>query len=308
MDNNYVEPRLRRDFGGILNAYFEFVRQNYKGILNGFIAYNGIFMILILLFGYFFITNMIEYAVAQSNWVGGDSPSETGALLAGFSVIFLFIVLGLASVLNFSIASAYVSVYERDKQNNINRKTVWRKLKPKLWGMVVYFIATIPLFFVYFISSLILAWIPILGFLVTILIALSIYTWLGLSIFSYVNGGLTVFEAFGTAWKLMFSSFWKSIGINLIVLVIFFFIRVALNLIPGILIGIYIYNSVQESNFLDSTFAHILIVIMIALYSITLLFIQLFSQTVNGFLYFNLHEVNNNTYLRSRIEKLGEAV
>ena len=308
MDNNYVEPRLRRDFGGILNAYFEFVRQNYKGILNGFIAYNGIFMILILLFGYFFITNMIEYAVAQSNWVGGDSPSETGALLAGLSVIFLFIVLGLAAVLNFSIASAYVSVYERDKQNNIDRKTVWRKLKPKLWGMIVYIISAVVLYLAYMVVNIILAFIPILGSLVSLLVALGFNVWMGLTVFSYIHGEGNVFEAFGEAWKLLFSAFWKSIGVNFVIGFILQIVLIALNMVPSVIMGIYIFNSVGDASLDGDVFSQILIVIMIAMFSITFMLIQLFSQTVNGFLYFNLHEVNNNTYLRSRIEKLGEAV
>ena len=70
------------------------------------------------------ITNIIEYAVAQNNWVDGGDNSEAGALAAGFSVIFMFLVLGLATMFNYSIASSYVSVYERDKTNNIERKKV----------------------------------------------------------------------------------------------------------------------------------------------------------------------------------------
>ncbi|ARN76680.1 hypothetical protein BST97_00925 [Nonlabens spongiae] len=307
MDKNYVEPRLRRDFGGIITAYFEFVRYNYKGLFNSFIAYNGIFMILVLLFGYLFITNIVEYAVTQSNWVPGEDRSEMGALAAGMSVILFFLVLGLASIFNYCIASAYISIYERDKENNVTRKAVWKKFKPKIWGMIVYIIAAVTLYFVYFIVNIILAFIPILGTLVSLLIALGFNVWMGLTVFSYIHGDGNVFESFGEAWTLLFRSFWKSIGVNFVIGFIIQITLFALNMVPGVIMFLYVFNSVETNNGLEGdVFSQILIVVMMALFAITFMLIQLFSQSVNGFLYFNLHEVRHNTYLRSRIDKLGE--
>ncbi|MGB5981772.1 MAG: hypothetical protein WBG46_06475 [Nonlabens sp.] len=304
--SRYVEPRLRRDFGGILTAYFDFVRYNYKGLLNGFIAYNGIFIILTLISGYFFITNIIEYAVAQNNWVDGGVNSEAEALAAGFSIIFLFLVLGLATMFNYSIASSYVSVYERDKINNIARKKVWRTLVPKLGGMLLFIISAVVLYFVYFVVNVVLAFIPILGSLVSLLIALGFNAWMSLTIFSYVHNKHSVFDAFGEAWSLLFSSFWKSIGVNFVMAFIIQIVLFAMNLVPTVLMSIYIFNSVSDGGGIqDDVVSQIFLVVMLAMFSVTFLLIQLFSQSVNGFLYFNLHEYRYNNYLRTRIEKLG---
>ncbi|GAK94444.1 hypothetical protein JCM19298_17 [Nonlabens ulvanivorans] len=34
----YIEPRLRRDFGGIISAYFDFLKGNFKEIINMFVG------------------------------------------------------------------------------------------------------------------------------------------------------------------------------------------------------------------------------------------------------------------------------
>ncbi|MBF4986517.1 hypothetical protein FNJ87_20135, partial [Nonlabens mediterrranea] len=70
---------------------------------------------------------------------------------------------------------------------------------------------------------------------------------------------------------------------------------------------VYIFHTVESGTSLDeSVFGQILLVVVITLFCLMLMFIQLLSQTINAFVYFNLHEFKNNTYLRSRIEKIGE--
>jgi hypothetical protein len=49
-----------------------------------------------------------------------------------------------------------------------------------------------------------------------------------------------------------------------------------------------------------------MLVISLSLLCVLAMFSQVLSQTVNSFLYFNLHETKYNTYLQSRISRLGE--
>jgi hypothetical protein len=308
--DKYVEPRLRRDFGAIMSAYFDFLKGNMKALFNAFVAYNGIFVIFFLLGSYLVVTGVVQVIIAQNNWVTGDNSGyETGGLLAGSGAILLIIIFLISSLLNYGIASSYVSIYERKKVNNLDRKEVFRLAKSKFGGLILFAISAVMLYLVYFAVQLVLAFIPLLGSLIAIAIGMAFNAWLSLTIFSYVHKGEGVFTAFGEAWTLLFSGFWKAIGVNLVLGIIIQVVITALNILPAVLVGVYLYNTIDDGNGLqDDIFGQILIVVMITLFCIAFMFAQILSQSVNAFLYFNLHETKYNEYLRSRIEKLGSTV
>lgn len=307
----YIEPRLRRDFGGIISAYFDFLRGNFKELLNMFIGYNGVFVIFLLISSYLTITGAVAIIMAENNLGIEDSGAKmTGGLLAGFGMIFLIIIFLLATLLNYSLSSAYVSLYEQRKENSIPRRDAWQKAKSKLGGLFLVALVAVALYFVYFMVQLILAFIPLLGSIASIFVGLGFNAWISLTIFSYVhNDNKSIFEAFGEAWDLLFSGFWKAIGVNFVLGLIIQVALLAINLVPSILVGFYIFHLVEDGGGLDdSVFGQMLLVVMITLLSLMFMFIQLLSQTINAFVYFNLHEFKNNTFLRSRIEKIGEQV
>lgn len=305
--NKYIEPRIRRDFGGIMSAYFDFLKGNMKALFNAFVAYNGIFVIFFLLGSYLVVTGLVQVIVAQNNWVQGDTSGyETGGLYAGFGLLVLMLVLLVSSLLNYGLSSSYVSLYEQKKINNLDRKEVWYKTRSKFGGLILFAISAVLLYLVYFAVQLVLSIIPFLGSIVAIGIGMAFNAWLSLTIFSYIHKGEGVFTAFGEAWTLLFSGFWKAIGVNLVLGIIIQVIIVALNILPSVLVGIYMYNTIDDGNGLqDDIFGQILIVIMITIFCIAFMFAQILSQSVNAFLYFNLHESKHNDYLRSRIDKLG---
>jgi hypothetical protein len=308
--NRYVEPRLRRDFGGIMSAYFDFLKGNIKALFNAFVAYNGIFVIFFLLGSYLVVTGVVQVLVAQHNFVsGGNKGFETGGLYAGLGVILLLIIFLISTLLNYGLSSSYVSIYEQKKVNNLDRKEVWYKTKSKFGGLVLFAISAVILYFGYFIIQIALGIIPFLGSIIALGIGMAFNAWLSLTVFSYIHKGEGVFTAFGEAWTLLFSGFWKAIGVNLVLGIIIQVIIVALNLLPSVLVGIYMYNTIDADNGLqDDVFGQILIVIMLTLFCIAFMFAQILSQSVNAFLYFNLHEQKHNEYLRSRIDKLGSTV
>lgn len=304
----FIEPRLRRDFGGIISAYFDFLKGNFKELLNMFIGYNGVFVIFLLISGYLMVTGMVSIIMAQRGAGVVDNGAEvTAGLLAGFGVIFLILIFLLATLLNYSLSSAYVSLYEQRKENSIPRKDAWIKAKSKLGGLFLVALVAVGLYFVYFIVQLALAFIPLLGSIASIFIGLGFNAWISLTIFSYVhNDDSTIFEAFGEAWDLLFSGFWKAIGVNFVLGLIIQIALLALNMVPAILVGIYIFHLVDDGGGLDeSVFGQMMLVVMLTLFCLMLMFIQLLSQTINAFVYFNLHEFKSNTFLRSRIEKIG---
>ncbi|AZQ43977.1 hypothetical protein [Nonlabens ponticola] len=299
----YIEPRLRRDFGGVISAFFEFLRGNLRGLISVFIGYNGIFFILFLISVYFLITGIVD--VTMISITGGDE--DTAFILIAVSLIALFGFIILASMFNYALSSAYVSLYEQEKVNNLDRKKVWRLAKGHLFGMFLFMLCLVVIYFINAILQVVLGFIPVLGLLASLVVSFGLNSWISMSIFSYVhNENHNVFDAFGEVWTLLFSGFWKAIGANFIVGILLQLGFAAMSIVPTILLGTTAYlviDSPQE--FGDNLFLQILIILVVTAFCVIVMFIQMLSQIMNAFLYFNLHETKNNIYLRSRIEKLG---
>jgi len=305
--SDYIEPRLRRDFGGIITAFFNFMKANIKGLINVFISYNGIFFILFLISVYFLVTGLVEFMIMDN--IAG-STNATAGLIVGFSTMFLVLLIGLASIFNFAISSSYMSLYETEKRNNLSKKMVWRKAKRAFWGIFLVAILAVFLYLVYTVAQIVLAFIPLIGFIATIIIGLGVNAWIGLTIISYVhNDEHNVFDAVGEAWQLLFSGFWKTIGVNFVLGSLVQICLFALQIGPAIIVFLISMHAYENSgDFTDDTFSHILIIVLVTVFCIMLMFLQMISQVINSFLYFNLHEFKHNVYLRHRIEKIGPAL
>jgi hypothetical protein len=307
--SNYIEPRLRRDFGGIITAFLNFMKANIRGLINVFIGYNGIFFILFLISVYFLVTGFVEFLIANTAaFVEGPGSREANASLTmGFSILFLILLIGLASIFNYAISSSYVSLYEQRKENNLAKRSVWQVAKKAFWGIVGIAICAVFMYFIYVVIQIVLAFIPILGMLLSLVIALAFNAWISLTIFSYVhNDDHNVFDAFGEAWQLLFSGFWKTLGVNFVLGSLVQICILSLQIVPAIIMGVIAFHAIEDTgSFTDSTLSHILLIVFLTIFCITLMFVQMISQIINGFLYFNLHEFKNNEYLRSRITQIG---
>ncbi len=305
--SNYIEPRLRRDFGGIVTAFFNFLKSNLKGLINTFIGYNGVFFILFLISVYFMVTGIIEYLVIENSAVLGGADTTAAAITIGFSTILLVLFIALATIFNYAISSSYMSLYETFKKNNIPKKQVWNKAKKAFWGVFLMGLFGVLLYVIYFIVQIVLAFIPILGTVVSVIAGLGFNAWISLSVFSYVhNDDKNVFDAFGDAWQLLFSGFWKAIGVNFVLGFLVQICLFALQIGPAIIIGVITFHAIDNAgDFSDSTLSHVLIIVLVTLFCIMIMFLQMISQVINAFIYFNLHEFKYNLYLRDRISKLG---
>ena len=105
--NKYIEPRLRRDFGGVITAYFDFLKGDHKNIFKVFITYNFIFIIILFLTNYLADTGL-DALIALSNGsyldqaMSGSLETSIAASAIGF-VINVIVIL-----LNASLAGVYL--------------------------------------------------------------------------------------------------------------------------------------------------------------------------------------------------------
>lgn len=304
--NNYIEPRLRRDFGGVITAYFDFLKGDHKNLFKVFLAYNFIFIIIL------FVTNYIAnsglssvIALANGSYMDQamDGSLETSYIASGIGIVINVIVI----LLNASLAGVYLRLYERDREGNPNYKEVFHYAKKKLGGMFLIVliggIAVIPVIIVGVIAAII----PILGIFVLLLILIAYATWVGLSMFAFAyDEHMDAVAALGKGWEMLFSKFWKAVGVSFVTSILIYLASILFQLLPIIIVAFYGYNSAEdnvemESNIFLKAVEFFFYAINSILSSLTFFLIML----VMGYLYFNLHETKYNVFLKNRIAKLG---
>src|SRR5690606_30936221 len=309
MKQDYFELKENRDFGDIITLYFDFFKQNVKKFTDTFISYNGFFLIGLLIVSYLLVSGFIGLITSESSYYSDvnvlPDTSYQVYLIVGVVLFFLiFIVLG---ALNFGLSASYMIKYVDAKGMGFDKRDVWALVKQRLGSIIGFILLLIPLYIGFFIVSVILAFIPLLGFLTQYLIQFFMSAWIGVSLFAMLYEKRDVANAFGEGWKLVTNNFWKSIGVNFILGLLVGLLLMLILMIPGILIGIYSYHVVENNvTVSESIFAKIIYTLGMCTFLILLVYSHCLTQFINGILFFNLHEKQYNTNTRAKIDQIGE--
>ncbi|WP_300023413.1 hypothetical protein [uncultured Maribacter sp.] len=310
MKDNYIPLQVNRDFGGLVTVYFDFFKQNIKNFTNVFISYNGVFIIGLLITSYLLVSGflgMIAQESSSNSFAAGNEFEQDYYLYLGIGgFLFVIIFLGVA-FLNYSLSTSYMIKYIETKDKNVDKKEVWHLAKSQFGNIFLFVLLLIPIYLVFLIVAIILAIIPLLGFIGQYIVQFFLTAWVGVSFFDMLQKKKGVTEALGEGWKLVTTNFWKSVGVNFILGILLGILLMIALIVPGIIIGIYTFhvveNNVDYSHSIVSTIVYTLgtcMVLIIAVYG------QCLSQFVNGILYYALHEKAYNENTRAAIEQIGQ--
>jgi len=197
--------------------------------------------------------------------------------------------------------------YVETKDSHVDKKDVWQYAKSQFGNVLLFVLLLIPIYMVYFIITVILAIIPLLGFFAQYIVQFFLTAWVGVSFFDMLANKKGVTEALGEGWKLVTGSFWKSIGVNFILgLLLGLLLMVAL-IIPGIIIGVYTFHVVENDvDYTNSIVSTIVYTLGLSIFLIIAVYGQCLSQFINGILYYALHEKTYNENTRAKIEQIGQ--
>ncbi len=239
--------------------------------------------------------------------MANDSSETESLIYIGFGGILFVIVLILVAALNYSLSAVYVSEYVKNETIEVKKKEVWKHVKDNLGNIVVFILLLMVIYAGYFIVSVIMAIIPIIGTIAQYILNFAISGWFGVSFMVLIHQKLGVSNSLGEGWNLVYKNFWKTVGVNFILTLLNYVLFVLILSIPGVLIGVYAFHAVETGVDMENSMtAKIIWVIALWLLLILTSFLQSLTQFVNGILYFSLHEQTYNEYTRSKIEQIGE--
>lgn len=305
--DKYIELKINRDFGSVINDYFEFIKRNIKTFTNVFLGYNGIFLIGLLISSYLLVSGFVGlFAYGQNSYlsdVPSDDTYQTYLIIGG---LLFALILFVVAILNYSISTSYMVLYDQKGSTNFGSKEVWARVKKKIGDIALFVFLIVIIYIGVAIVQLIFGIIPLLGTLAGYVVQFFIGAWVGVSFFVVLAEDKGVVEALGEGWNLVTKSFWKCVGVNFILGLLIALLLFVIMMPVAVIIGFYSYHVVDTDIDVSATVVPTVIwTIGLTVLLVFGVFAQCLSQFVNGFLYYGLHEKTYNTFTRSKIEQIG---
>lgn len=305
MQQKHIPLKRQRDVGEMITTYFDFIKQNFKPFLNIFISYNGIFILGFLGVSYLLVTGFVgTFVNTPAYGIDADISNYQVYFIVGVvGFVILFII---TALLNYSLAAVYMIQYEQNKGEAVEKRKVWEVIKQNLGKIVLFVILAMFMYIVLMVVGVVISFIPLLGTIAYYIMILAFMSWMGLSFMAMIKDNKEVTDAFGEGWTLLKKFFWKSVLANLVIGMLLGILMMVVLMVPGILIGIYAFHSLDTGvDLANSPMANIVWTLALALFLILYTINQSLSQFVNGILFYSLYEETYNEATRERIDNIG---
>jgi hypothetical protein len=307
MTKNYVPLRVNRDFGDIINTYFDFFKRNIKKFTNVFISYNGIFLIGLLVASYLMVSGILGLIEIENNFGIETANEEDFYIPMAIGGGLFFLIFLMVGALNYGLSTSYMVLYDNDPTESFEKKDVWAYTKSHMGSIILFILLLFVIYIGFLIVSIFFLIIPIVGSLAQYVLQFFISAWVGVSFFEMLQNKKSVGAALSEGWNLVKNNFWRSVGVNFVMGLLLFILLMLMMTVPGVLFGIYTFHVVENSVSLTSNVvATVIYTICLTLALIVLIYGQCLTQFVNGILYYTLHEKTYNINTRKRIAQIGE--
>jgi hypothetical protein len=299
----YIEFRNRNAFGDIINSYFLFLKYNFKKYTSLYLRYNALSIILLITASYLLVTGFMGLASRDFRFGMNNDGEHTIYLIVG--AIVLVLILFITALINYSFSSAYVANYV-NYEGEFDSKNIWQKIRTNLGTILIFIVLGAGLYFGYLIISIIFAFIPIIGMLIQYGLSFLLTAFFGLSFMSIFSTDKNISEALSEGWTFTFSSLGKVILYGLVIGILNLMITMLIISIPGFIIAIYVYFSIESHvDLITSVFANVVFTLGFAMFLLAFIYSQALSQVAYAVLYYNIYEETNNEFLRRKIDQIG---
>ncbi|WP_178989103.1 hypothetical protein [Winogradskyella schleiferi] len=303
MNEKYIELRTRSTFGDIINTYFLFLKHNFKAYTNLYLRYNAVSIVLTLICSYLLVTGFMGLASQDFRFGMGSNVATESYFIAG--VIILILIVFVTALINYSFSSAYIADYVKHN-GEIESKRIWKSILNNLGTIVVFILIGGLMAVAYIIISMMLAFIPLLGMLAQYGLNFTLNAIFGLTFMAIFSTSKNVGDALSEGFSFTMSNFWRVVLYGLVIGILNTMITVLIISIPSVIIGIYVYFSVESNvDIATSTFATLVFTIGFAAFLLSFIYAQALSQISYGILYYNLNEMKYNLFLQKKIDQIG---
>ena len=304
-----------RGFGEFFQDTFAFLKQNGRHIFKHFFIVNGIFLLILLVLGYFFTkfySDVLFGGILSGSSTGVDAyMNENGGLF--ILLISIFIIVGLiAGMISYSYIPIYLKLYDLHGGKTFGVSQIINSYKANIGKIFIFLICGILLFFPLFIVVGLMALImtiTIIGILGLPFLLGAVSLFYQMTLMEYLKKDSQIWSCFGYSWSLMTRQFWAAVGSVGIFYLISYVIQNVIAIIPYIFGMVSIFTTTEDgSQPASSEIGATMMVIMLAVFFITFLVSSILNVVVQlnqGIVFYSLKEDSENINSKSIIDQIG---
>lgn len=305
-----------RDFSDFFQDTFAFLKQNGKHFFKHFFIVNGIFILILMVFGYFFTKFYSELLFGgltnptNSNLIE-DYLNDNGPLVLILGSLFLIVAI-LAAVVSYAYTPIYLKLYTEKDGKKFYTKDIVDTYKQKIGSLAIYVLASILMLVVLIIPIGIIAFllmITIVGILLLPLLIAAIALLYSSTLMEYLEGKKGIFNCFRYAWELITSKFWAAIGSVGLFFFISYIIQNIVTMIPYIFGMVSFFTTIEQQGQPDAeevnSFMTMMMLLVFFLSFILGTILNNIVQLNQGVVFYSLKEDKENINTKSEIDLIG---
>jgi len=306
-----------RDFSAFFQDTFAFIKQNGKHFFKHFFIVNGIFILILMVLGYFFTkfyTDVVFGGLFQSNPNAMDDYlNDNIGIFFLFAIAFITVGL-IAAIISYAYTAIYLKLYIENNGTSFNTKTIIDSYKAKLPKLFIFLICGIligiPLALVAGIIMFILT-ITVIGILLLPVVIGAFSLFYYMTLMEYLENKKGIWDSYGYAWTLLSSKFWAAVGSVGLFYLMTYILQNVITLIPYIFGMASIFTSIEDEAPNPEDVGATMMIVMLIVFFISFLIGTILNNIVQlnqGLVFYSLKEDNENINTKSEIDQIGSGV
>jgi len=305
-----------RGFSEYFQDTFTFLKLNGKHFFKHYFIVNGIFLLILMVLGYFFTKFYTEFLFSglsnpNNTSLLEDYMNDNGALF--FVLLLLFVVVGLtASIISYSYTPIYLKLYSEKDGKNFGTKEITDTYKSKIGNIFIFLIVSIGVGMVLLIPTSIIMFvlaITIIGIMLLPLVLGAFMLFFGCTLMEYLEDNKGIMESYSYSWKLMTSNFWAAIGSVGLFYFMSYVVQNVITLIPYMFGMVSFFTTIETNGQPDaeevSSFMTIMMLLVFFLSFVLGTILNNIVQLNQGIVFYSLKEENENINTKSEIDLIG---
>ncbi len=306
-----------RGFSEYFQDTFSFLKLNGKHFFKHFFIVNGIFLIILMVLGYFFTKFYTELMFGgilnQGNNpnVFDDYINENGALF--FLFAFLFLVVGLvAGIISYSYTPIYLKLYSNKNGKNFGTKEIVNVYKSNIGKLFIFLIISVFVGLLLLIPTGIIMFvlaITIIGIMLLPVVLGAYMLFFSCTLMEYLEDKKGLMDSYGYSWKLMTSKFWAAIGSVGLFYFMSYVVQNVITIIPYIFGMASFFTTIEGGSQPDAEeVSSFMTIMMLLVFFLSFVLGTILNNIVllnQGVIFYSLKEENENINTKSEIDLIG---
>ncbi|TXG39134.1 hypothetical protein [Seonamhaeicola maritimus] len=304
-----------RGFSEFFQDTFGFLKQNGKHFFKHYFIINGIFLLILMTFGYFFTkfySELIFGGVLQgkSTNVLDEYINENAGWFVVLLLLFLLVAL-ISAIISYAYTPIYLKLYAEKGGKNFETKDLVDSYKNIIGKLIIYLVCCIllgiPLIIVFAICGFILA-ITIVGILALPLLVGAFMLLYTMALMEYLEDKKGIWESFGYSWNLLTSKFWAAVGSVGIFYLISYIAQNVISLIPYVFGMASLFTTIDQGAPTEEELGATMMIIMLLVFFLTFIVSATLGTIVQlnqGIIFYSLKEDKENINTKDIIDQIG---